>query len=143
MTKVTTATLTSPGIGVPLQASIPSKPTGNQHRKSVNTIDIRRRASFVSRCLFLFFSTDFVEDRTVVKIATCRKKIYVANIIRHWVNIYLKVDKIMNTKLNWTSFTRNMRNWHLVSTRNMRKLFRKLQSQYVLLLISTSLNLKM
>ena len=59
MTKVTTATLTSPGTAIPRHANRPSKPTGNQQRKSVTTIDTRRLASFVSMDLLLLSSRAF------------------------------------------------------------------------------------
>ena len=39
-----TATLTSPGMGVPVEASTPSNPIGNQHRKSDRTMVVMRRA---------------------------------------------------------------------------------------------------
>ena len=43
-----TATLSSPGMGVPVEASTPSKPIGNQHRKSDRTMVVRRRAMVAS-----------------------------------------------------------------------------------------------
>ena len=46
--KMATATLTSSEIGVPVEASTPSKPIGNQHRKSDRTTVVRRRAMVAS-----------------------------------------------------------------------------------------------
>ena len=43
-----TATLSSSEMGVPVEASSPSKPIGNQHRKSDRTMVVRRRAMVVS-----------------------------------------------------------------------------------------------
>ena len=43
-----TATLSPPGMGVPVEASTPSKPIGNQHRKSDKTMVVRGRAMVAS-----------------------------------------------------------------------------------------------
>ena len=65
MTSVAMATLTSPGTAIPVEASRPSRPTGNQHTKSVAAMVTRRRAMLRS-CCFLLVS---VEDIVLVLMA--------------------------------------------------------------------------
>ena len=47
-TKITRATFTSPGMGVPVTASIPHRPMGNQPMKFVTAMVISRRAIVMS-----------------------------------------------------------------------------------------------
>ena len=59
------ARLTSPGMGVPLEASRPSRPMGNQHRKS-DMATVRSRRALV-RSWDCMFGCDGDEDKVLTE----------------------------------------------------------------------------
>ena len=59
-TMMAMTTLTSPGTGTPLEASRPSKPMGNQQRKSDTAMVTRRRA--------MVRSLDFLVESPAVRV---------------------------------------------------------------------------
>ncbi|KAL8603655.1 hypothetical protein ACOMHN_017152 [Nucella lapillus] len=67
-TKMAMATLTCPEMGTPFLAIIPSRPMGNQQRKSVITTASRRRAMAMSWAFFLELLTVFLWERMDQKI---------------------------------------------------------------------------